>query len=346
MSQENCPLRRRFLQAAALVSVIMILSACDQERADAGSGSPKISAGDPEQVWITEAVKGSDIPVHLTYVETLDGLYAPIGIRKPSGDGPFPMVLFASGNGGGGMAWIREATQNRSWSQERFVKAGYAVAWLRYRAEVELGYHNGGKLVQDVRQGRQLLSRGPLEYEDEIAIIEYVKTLPFVDGERIGIVGLSHGGEMVLKILSEYQGVAAAISNEPAAHEFLALRPPEESTFVDKKTEMRNLEAMQLREVENVRKRVDLQIAMSRIATINTPILVMGRDHDHLQGIFRITYELLQEAGKDVEWVTYDHPEHGYIYPYRGKDGKYRIDAVQEEALQTAIDYLDRYLKK
>ena len=85
---------------------------------------------DPEYVAIIEQVKGSDIPVQLMYVETIDGLYAPIGLRKPHSDGPFPLILFAAGNGGGGMAVVRDFTQNRSWTQERFLAAGYAVAWM------------------------------------------------------------------------------------------------------------------------------------------------------------------------------------------------------------------------
>src|SRR3954466_4325417 len=133
---------------------------------------------DPEHVAIIEPVQGSDIPVHLMYVETIDGLYTPIGLRMPSGRGPFPLVLFASGNGGGGMAVVRDDTQNRSWTQEEFLRAGYAVAWLRYRAEVDYAYDRIGRLVEDRRQNRQLLNRGPLEYEDVIAIADYLKGLP------------------------------------------------------------------------------------------------------------------------------------------------------------------------
>ena len=110
---------------------------------------------DPEQVVVTEAVEGSDIPVHLMYVETMDGLYAPIGLRKPPGDGPFPIVLLASGNGGGGMGAVRDAVRNRGYIMDELLDAGYACAWLRYRTEVELGYHNGGKLVRDQRQGQE-----------------------------------------------------------------------------------------------------------------------------------------------------------------------------------------------
>ena len=151
-------------------------------------GKADAAAIDPQHVVITEPVRGSDIPVQLMYVEMIDGVYAPIGLRTPAGQGPFPLVLFASGNGGGGMAVVREFTQNRSWTQEQFLKAGYAVAWMRYRAEVDYAYDKIGKLVEDKRQRRQLLNRGPLEYEDVIAIVEYVKTLPVIDaGSRSAI---------------------------------------------------------------------------------------------------------------------------------------------------------------
>ncbi len=297
---------------------------------------------DPERIVITEMVDGHR--VQLMFVETWDGLYAPIGVRQPDGEGPFPMVLLASGNGGEGMAWIRDAVRNQAYIMDRLVEAGYACAWLRYRTEVELGYNNGGRLVRDRRQGREMFNRAPLEYEDEIAIIEHVKTLPFVDAQRIALIGKSHGGEMVLKIASEYDGVACAVASEPAAHEFLALTP-DDTAFVNQQTGLRNIEEMRMAEADKVRRRIDRGIAAARISSIKTPILVMGRDGDHLQGIFRTAFELLAEAGKDVEWVSYDHDRHGYVFPVRGADGQYQVDAVQRTAIAGVIAYLGRYLK-
>ncbi len=300
------------------------------------------AAIDPEHVVITETIDGK--PVDLMYVETWDGLYTPIGLRKPEGEGPFPIVLLASGNGGEGMRWIREAFRDRAYIVDRLVEAGYAAAWLRYRTEVELGYNNGGKLVRDGRQGREMFNRSPLEYEDEIAIIEYLKTLPFVKPDGVGLIGRSHGGEMALKIASEYHGIAAAVANEPAAHEFLVLTP-DDTAFVNTETQMRNIEDMQMAEVEKVRRRIDMDQARARIAPIDTPFLVLGRDEDHLQGIFRTTYELLKEAGKEVEWESYDHPMHGYVFPERGADGQYEVDDIQREAIARLISFLDRNLK-
>jgi dienelactone hydrolase len=301
------------------------------------------TALDPEHVVITDQVEGSDIPVHLMYVETRDGLYAPIGLRTPPGEGPFPLVLLASGNGGEGMPWIRHWVRTRGFIMDRLLEAGLACAWIRYRTEVELGYHTGGKLIVDGRQGREMFNRSPLEYEDEIAIVEYAKTLPYIDGDRIGLVGMSHGGEMVLKVTSEYHGAAVAVASEPAAHEFLALTP-DDTVTVNDETQLRNIEEMQMAEVEKVKARIDTELARQRISTISTPILVMGREEDHLQGIFRTTYDLLEEAGKEVEWVSFDHPLHGYIYPVRGEDGRYHVDEVAAEAIDVVVSYLTRYL--
>ncbi len=298
---------------------------------------------DPEHVVFTEPVPGSDLPVHLMYVELIDGLYAPIGLRRPAGPGPFPLVLFAAGNGGGGMAVVRNFTRNRSWTQEQFLAAGYAVAWLRYRAEVDYAYDRIGKLIEDRRQRRQLLNRGPLEYEDVIAIAEYVKTLPGIDPQRIGYMGMSHGGEMAFKIASEYHGLRAMVASEPAAHEFLRLRP-DATAQVDPKTGLLNVEKMLMREPAKVRARITEDIARERIRTIATPIFVQGRDADELQGIFRVSYDLLQEAGKKARWETYDHAEHGFVYPARDAAGVYSPDPVQIRAVRDCIAFFDEYL--
>ena len=211
----------------------------------------------------TEPVRGSDIPVRLICVETIDGLYTPIGLRVPPGDGPFPLVLFASGNGGGGIEMVRDFTQNRSWTQEEFLSAGYAVAWTRYRAEVDYVYDRIGKLIEDRRQGRQLLNRGPLEYEDVVSIAEAVKRLPFIAADRIGYMGMSHGGEMALKIASEYHGFRAMVASEPAAHEFLRLRP-DATAGINPETGLLNVERMLMREPAKVRARITEDVARER----------------------------------------------------------------------------------
>ncbi len=302
------------------------------------------TAADPQHVVVTEPVRGSDIPVQLMYVEMIDGVYAPVGLRTPAGQGPFPLVLFASGNGGGGMAVVREFTQNVSWTQEEFLKAGYAVAWMRYRAEVDYAYDKIGALVEDKRQRRQLLNRGPLEYEDVIAIVKHMKTLPFIVSERIGYMGMSHGGEMAFKIASEYHGLCAMIACEPAAHEFLRLRP-DNTARINPETGLLDVERMLMREPEKVRPRITEEVARARMAPIKTPIFVQGRNSDELQGIFRVCYDLLVELGKEARWATYEHDLHGFVYVRRNEAGVYAPDAVQRQAVVDSIAFFNEHLK-
>jgi dienelactone hydrolase len=306
--------------------------------------APELAAMDPQHAVITEPVRDSDIAVQLMYVEMLDGVYAPIGLRTPFGKGPFPLVLFAFGNGGGGMAVVRDFTQNRSWTQEEFLAAGYAVAWMRYRAEVDYAYDKIGRLIEDRRQNRQLLNRGPLEYEDVIAIIEYVKSLPAIDPNRVGYMGMSHGGEMAFKIASEYHGVRAMLASEPAAHEFLRLKP-DATARINPATGLLDVESMLMRETEKVRARITEDVARARMSTIETPIFVQGRNSDELQGIFRVCYDLLIELGKEAQWATYEHDVHGFVYVRRNGEGVYDPDAVQIRAVDDSIAFFDKYMK-
>jgi hypothetical protein len=253
-------------------------------------------------------------------------------------------VFLAYGNGGGGLEWLRGRVATHGYIMERLLDAGYACAWGRYRTEVELGFHRGGRLVVDRRQGMDLMNRSPLEFEDELAILEHVARHPQIDPDRLGHVGVSHAGEMLFKIASQYDSpLKAGIACEPANHEFLDLTP-DDTAFTNPDTQLRNIEEMQMRDPAFVRSRINEPLALERIAPIQIPMLVMGRDDDHLQGIFRLSYDLLASSGKDATWVTWDHPLHGYIFPVVGGDGSVEVDDVQERAIDGVIAFLEAHL--
>ncbi len=90
---------------------------------------------------------------------------------------------------------------------------------------------------------------------------------------------------------------------------------------------------------------VDMALAMERINAVDMPILVISRDRDHNQATFRLNFELLEEAGKDVEWKSYDHDHHGFVFIQRNSEGQYDPDPIQREAVADSIAYLDRYMK-
>ena len=196
----------------------------------------------------------------------------------------------------------------------------------------------------DGRQGMEVMNRSPLEFEDEVAILEHVRRHPQVDAASLGHVGVSHAGEMLFKLAFRYQGMLrAGVASAPANHEFLDLRLGDAAP-VNPGTGLRDIEEMQLQDPAWVRSRANLSLARERIAPIDLPILVMGRDRDHLQGVFRLSYELLDEGGKEVEWVSWDHPLHGYLFPLAA-DGATGPDPVQQVAVDTIIAFLDRHMK-
>ena len=290
-------------------------------------------------------VSGSPSPAEYYLAQSIDGLYIPYVMRTPSGPGPFPFVFLAYGNGGVGLEWLEDRIERFSYIMDALLSAGYACAWGRYRAEVELGFHKGGLLKVDVRQDMQLFNRAPLDYEDEISILENVKNDPRIDPTRCAHVGVSHAGDMLFKIASQYNGVVkVGVACEPANHEFLALNP-DQTVTVNPQSGLRNIEEMVMSNPEYVLSRIDEVVARKRIAEINIPILVMGRDADPLQGIFNVSFDLLAEANKEAEWVSYDHPLHGYIFPVKNSDGEIEVDEVQRKAIAGVMSYLDKYLK-
>ncbi|HUY42515.1 MAG TPA: hypothetical protein VMU98_01990 [Acidimicrobiales bacterium] len=292
-----------------------------------------------------QQIPGSSRPASIYLAPTLDGLYTPYALRTPADEGEFPFIFLAYGNGGGGIEWLRSRLRSHAYVMERLLDAGYACAWGRYRTEVELGFHHGGPLIIDHRQGMDLMNRAPLEYEDELSILRHVALHPNIDADRLGHVGVSHAGEMLYKLASQYPGVLrAGVACEPANHEFLDLTT-DESVFVNPDTKLRNIEKMQMRDTSRVRSRINVPLALERISNIELPILVMGRDGDELQGIFRLSYELLKESGKDAMWVSWDHPLHGYIFPVADADGHVEVDEIQNDAIEVVIAFLDQHMK-
>ncbi len=298
-----------------------------------------------DEPLIVQEIPGSDRPANFFLAPTLDGLYTPYALRTPADEGEFPFVFLAYGNGGGGIEWLRSRLRTHVYIMERLLEAGYACAWVRYRSEVEWGFHRGGPLIIDRRQGMDLMNRSPLEYEDELAILRHVGLHPNISANCLGHLGVSHAGEMLYKLASQYPGVLrAGVAVEPANHEFLDLTT-DDSVFINPDTQLRNIEEMRMHDTDRVRARSNVALALERIAAINIPILVMGRDDDHLQGIFRLSYELLVESGKDATWESWDHPLHGYVFPVTDDKGRVELDPVQESAIDHIIQFLDQHVK-
>jgi carboxymethylenebutenolidase len=149
---------------------------------------------------------------------------------RPSGQGPFPAILFSHGSGGPD-AWhtsgmtLTEAAEKLG---PVFVKHGYVFLFPCRRGQ---GLSvDEGKFMQDMlkqeetakgpeaRQRLQLaLMTGP-QQDDTLAALSFLKTLPRVDPRRIGLVGHSFGGQLTLLAAERDQNLRAAVTFGAAAN--------------------------------------------------------------------------------------------------------------------------------
>lgn len=126
-------------------------------------------------------------------------------LYKPSGDGPFPVVIYNHGARHG-----RERNlvpqQHIGWLLTR---AGYAVLVSERRG---YGRSDGATWAEEVggRKAR-VVPRLQEETGDVLAALDYLRTLPFVDMKRVGIMGWSFGGIVTLFSISRSSAFSVAI---------------------------------------------------------------------------------------------------------------------------------------
>jgi hypothetical protein len=72
---------------------------------------------------------------------------------------------------------------------------------------------------------------------------------------------------------------------------------------------------------------------------------VIGRDDDHLQGVFRKLYELLERAGKRAEWASWDHPEHAYQFGAQRTNGAYEPDPIFDATVDRVVEFFNRNVR-
>ncbi len=139
----------------------------------------------------------------------------------PNGPGPFPAII-----------WNHGSEKNPGTSPEfdavaeAFVPAGFVVfAPMRrgHRASLEGPYI--GDTLERERQahgptGANLLMVHEMEtnqLEDQLAGLAYLKALPYVDTNRLAVVGCSYGGIETLLAAERGAGFKAAVAVSPAA---------------------------------------------------------------------------------------------------------------------------------
>ena len=275
--------------------------------------NPGSTAPLPYQKYI-HVVSEADSPVQQVYIKAKDGLYIAAAVRKPKGSGPFPaMIMFHGAPGGRGMeqltGWSRGDTGGPAW--ERFLQEGYVVAVADYRG----GNMN---LVSTASANGMVTS-----IDDGLAVIDHVKSLPYVDAARINLYGVSLGGNLVMNLVSRVP-VHSAILGAPAAIWFLGISMPPGPPSPDRFKSLKP----------------DPEIAHRNIEPVRTPILILVGTADGLLPMATLLHNELAAAGKTVRMEVYQGGYHDFCL---GPQGQKRPDLPQGEALyDSALDALEK----
>jgi dipeptidyl-peptidase-4 len=135
---------------------------------------------------------------HLSYPEfgTLraeDGQTLYYSLTKPSGFDPskkYPAIV--SVYGGPHVSTVRK--QWAGGTDQLLTQAGYVVFRLDNRGSSNRGLQFEAAIHK---------AMGGAEVRDQIVGVRHLATLPFVDAERIGVMGWSYGGFMTIRLLTE-----------------------------------------------------------------------------------------------------------------------------------------------
>ena len=114
-------------------------------------------------------------------------------LQKPVGFDParrYPAIVEVYGGPG-------VQTVTRAWrgpSEKLYLEAGYVLFQL----------DNRGSSNRDVRFEGAIAGRlGSVEVDDQVTGLDWLRRLPFVDADRIGVSGWSYGGYMTLRMMTD-----------------------------------------------------------------------------------------------------------------------------------------------
>ena len=133
-------------------------------------------------------------------------------LYRPAGDGPFPLIVYNHGSRAGSERQLRPFPEHA----RLFTSAGYAVLVVERRG---YGASDGPTATDEIgnETGPRLVMRLQEETDDVLAAADYLRTLPFVDSRRLGVVGWSFGGVVTMLAISRSTAFKAAVDQAGGA---------------------------------------------------------------------------------------------------------------------------------
>ncbi|MFC0676545.1 DPP IV N-terminal domain-containing protein [Lysobacter korlensis] len=257
--------------------------------------------------------RAAHLPVEFGTLTAADGK-TPLhySLIKPAGFDPskkYPVVVYVYG--GPAAQTVSRSWPGRGdhWFNQYLAQNGYVVFSLDNRGTPRRGAEFGGALY-----GRQ----GTVEVQDQKRGVEWLRTQPWVDGERIGVHGWSNGGYMTLMLLAQApDAYACGVAGAPVSDWALY-----DTHYTER---YMNLPAAN---VEGYRKARVLE-HIDGLVGPDAPklLLVHGMADDNvLFSNATAVMSALQQRGQPFELMTYPGAKHGL----KGADLLHRLRVTED----------------
>ena len=242
-------------------------------------------------------------PIEFGTLAAADGEGLHDSLIKPSDFDParqYPVVVLVYGG-------PAAQTVTRSWApdfNQYLAQHGYLVFSIDNRGTPRRGVKFGGALFRH---------QGKVEVEDQLAGVNFLKTLPYVDGKRIGVSGWSNGGYMTLMLLAKHsEAYACGVAGAPVT----------DWGLYDSHYSEHYMDGLK----DNAEGYRDSTV-FAHLQGLTSPLLLIhGMADDNV--LFLNSTKLmsaLQKQGTSFELMTYPGAKHGL----RGSDNLHRLRTTE-----------------
>jgi len=266
----------------------------------------------PDEYPIDELI----IP-ELVMVTAADGLEIPCQIFLPKGAQPGdnrPAVLYTHGGP------VRQMLLG--WHYMEFYSEAYAINQLlahRGFVVISVNYRSGIGYGRKFRLAENRGARGASEYQDVVAGGKYLKSIPEVDPERIGLWGLSYGGVLTATGLARNSDMFKAGVDMAGVHDWTQFGRGRRGGL------------------GGTGKVAFESSAIANVDDWKSPVLFIHGDDDR-NVPFQQTTDLVQKLrarGVHIELMIYPDEPHEML-----------LEANKMEVYNATIEFLERFLKK
>ncbi|MCX7013035.1 MAG: alpha/beta fold hydrolase [Candidatus Sumerlaeota bacterium] len=223
-------------------------------------------------------------------------------LRKPAGPGPFPVVVMLHGGGPNKQATYKLA-QVAALPTTEFIANGWALYSIDFRPNPPA--------IMD-----------PLEWDDVAAAIAKARALPFIDPDRVALVGGSHGGNVVSHMASRVDA-RCGVMCAPALLDLLevakviaegkeAVNPALPRAVAD----LEQKDGAKIDEIAKNPERYHYLSAFNEVDKVRFPLLIINGRKDDASPIPIIDayVKKLQAAGKEVETFYAENGPHNFYF--------------------------------